>query len=95
MEGPVHNKLAKEAIQDLERRIMQEPNHAQTTESMTNLFWAWWRTLTPEHKRPQANIAALIHTSLKQKGTHVVLRASTYEALTGTSGICRGKNPNH
>ena len=87
MEGPVHNKLAKEAIQDLERRIMQEPNHAQTTESMTNLFWAWWRTLTPEHKRPQANIAALIHTSLKQKGTHVVLRASTYEALTGTSGI--------
>ena len=87
MEGPVHNKLAKEAIQDLERRIMQEPNHAQTTESMTNLFWAWWRTLTPEHKRPQANIAALIHTSLKQKGTHVVLRASTYETLTGTSGI--------
>ena len=87
MEGPVHNKLAKEAIQDLERRIMQEPNHAQTTDSMTNLFWAWWRTLTPEHKRPQANIAALIHTSLKQKGTHVVLRASTYEALTGTSGI--------
>ena len=87
MEGPVHNKLAKEAIHDLERRIMQEPNHAQTTESMTNLFWAWWRTLTPEHKRPQANIAALIHTSLKQKGTHVVLRASTYEALTGTTGI--------
>ena len=38
MEGPVHNKLAKEAIQDLERRMMQEPNHAQTTESMTNLF---------------------------------------------------------
>ena len=50
MEGPVLNRFAIDAIQDLERRIMQEPNHAHTAESLTSLFWAWWRTLTPEHK---------------------------------------------
>ena len=34
--NPVHQQASQRAIQDLERRIMQEPNHAQTTESMTN-----------------------------------------------------------
>ena len=40
MEGPVQNRFAIEAIQDLERRIMQEPNHAHTAESLTSLYWA-------------------------------------------------------
>ena len=38
MEGPVQNQFAIEAIRDLERRIMQEPNQAHTAESLTTLY---------------------------------------------------------
>ena len=85
MEGPVLNRQAIEAIQDLERRIIQEPNHAHTAESLTALYWAWWRTLTPDHKRPQSDIAALVQACLKQKGIHVRMRANTFDALTKTT----------
>ena len=93
MEGPVLNRQAIEAIQDLERRIMQEPKQAHTTDSLTALFWAWWRTVTPEHKRRQADIAALIQACLKQKGVHVRMRASTYEALTKSTGTAIDSRP--
>ena len=93
MEGPVSNRQAIEAIQDLERRIMQEPKHAHTTDSLTALYWAWWRTLTPDHKRPQADIAALVQTCLKQKGVHVRMRAGTFEALTKSTGTAIDSRP--
>ena len=57
MEGPVQNQFAMEAIRDLERRIMQEPNQTHTAESLTTLYWAWWRSLTPEDKKLQAGSA--------------------------------------
>ena len=52
----------------------------------TALCWAWWRTLTPDHKRPQSDIAALVQACLKQKGIHVRMRANTFDALTKTTG---------
>ena len=93
MEGPVLNRQAIEEIQDLERRIIQEPKQAHTTESLTALYWAWWRTLTPEHKRPQADIAALVQACLKQKGIHVRMRANTYDALIKTTGTAIESRP--
>ena len=93
MEGPVQNQLAIEAIRDLEPRIMQEPNQAHTAESLTTLYWAWWRSLTPEHKKPQADIAALVQSCLKQKGTHVILQLPTHEALTRAIGTAIDSRP--
>ena len=73
----------------------RSPNHAQTIESLTALYWAWWRSLTPEHKRPQADIAALVQTCLKQKGSHVSMRPNTYEALMRATGIAVESSPTH
>ena len=95
LDGPVQNRLTAEALQDLERRIMQEPNHAQTIESLTALYWAWWRSVGPEHKRPQADIAALVETCLKQKGSHVSMRPNTYEALMRATGIAIESSLSH
>ena len=88
MEGPIQNH-----IRDLERRIMQEPNQAHTAESLTTLYWAWWRSLTPEHKKPQADIAALVQSCLKQKGTHVILQLPTHEALIKAIGTAIDSRP--
>ena len=88
MEGPVQNQLATEAIRDLE-----EPNQAHTAESLTTLYWAWWRSLTPEHKKPQSDIAALVQSCLKQKGTRVILQLPTHEALTKAIGTAIDSRP--
>ena len=93
MEGPVQNQFAIEAIRDLERRIMQEPHQAHTAESLTTLYWAWWRSLTPEHKKPQADIAALVQSCLKQKGARVILQLPTHEALTRAIGTAIDSRP--
>ena len=85
-EGPVRNQQPIEALRDLERRILQVPNHAHTLESLTALYWGWWRTLTPEDKQPQADVAALVKTLLKQKGSHVSMRPKVYKALTTATG---------
>ena len=93
MEGPVQNQFVMEAIRDLERRIMQEPNQAHTAESLTTLYWAWWRSLTPERKKPQADIPALVQSCLKQKGTHVILRPPTHDALIKAIGTAIDSRP--
>ena len=93
MEGLVQNQFAIEAIRDLERRIMQEPNQAHTAESLTTLYWAWWRSLAPEHKKPQADIAALVQSCLKQKDTHVILQPPTHEALIKAIGTAIDSRP--
>ena len=58
---------------------MQEPNQAHTAESLTTLCWAWWRSLTPEHKKPQADIAALVQSSHRQPAKHRVERERLHE----------------